>query len=1099
MTRLNDQFGGGLDPLQDHSAAGQQQLDTRLTRYAVRIKDVNGYTQPVIEAGSAGDVVGATLWPPESRAIAGWSHAWPVTGGSPVQASGMSSSKADGAVLSSIENPKPKKKRTSPGSGGSLRIGIDAGGDFTVIGGQGLPRTFGLPDGVFLGIQAQPINFGSFVGNGAFINDATGYFSNAQMARKDAIRNGWSPRGSAGPGGAAGAAGGLGGAGAFGAGGSVPPGLRSITGDGVAPPAFIVYRPIHDRGYNEDRTFSEDGQALPTGFPSLPGGTVGVRLGGTYAHNQQPVYVHGDPRMVSVNEGPDPAAGSMVLDTNARGEYDPARWARLQSAWRVSPQITGDINYGKGGTLAWQLARGERDGVCGYGTIVDLGSLRMNGAAASPTTPSAGAANPSTPGGTGGTTGVIANQSIGSDRQLSSAVVRAGSEAAMAYSITLKTGAKGAAPGTDERRAAARNEPRLTYAFTSARQGGPLEVGHAHRDKHVVGKAGDANVNIGHLSARALFYADPVRDGPLMIEKPLYPKVETFPLKAQVHCQFRTGRRPELSGDGKTNQAGVFDWWAEVPNLNEGGDGGGDPPPPTTGPPAPPPTKPPATKPDYPYPAPGLLSPPLPVQPPITGPRGRVQGLVGGAGGGSSGGLGSTIGVMVRNPAFAYRPGPIEPIADVAPLPETPRPFRADYVRQRVTAAGRTDQVTGFAAATGHTVILGRPQELDPLAPDFRNANDHDGDEVFRVVTARPVTARLEAWGGRTGGDWVRNQRRGTSRYTGGTGAGGWLMLPPELDMKDVEAGSYSVTPSTSYFAAYAGTWFGAGTPVLSTGALKTGARWGFDGTSFVLQGLSSASAAVTGVRVKTDGTPGLRESGGTILDIAGITDGEFLKRSGSTIISGTPTASLDITGLTAESLVDRYADYVPMYDASAGANRKVRVRDLASGAPVRSTTHYDVGPSDASEQTIFTGTVPANCMGTDRMLRLAVRGTAFNQTGSGRLFQIRLKFGGSTLVDCSINLASSATLTTFWVDVEIQNDAATGAQNVTLRATLPVGSAPATGTAGGLVGAAGIRTVEGTGAVDTTSDQTLAVTLQLPVSDANLYADIERGMLELI
>ena len=209
--------------------------------------------------------------------------------------------------------------------------------------------------------------------------------------------------------------------------------------------------------------------------------------------------------------------------------------------------------------------------------------------------------------------------------------------------------------------------------------------------------------------------------------------------------------------------------------------------------------------------------------------------------------------------------------------------------------------------------------------------------------------------------------------------------------------------------------------------------------------------------------------------------------------------ATVDIAGLTAESLVDRYADYVPMYDASAGANRKVRVRDLASGAPVRSTTHYDVGPSDASEQTIFTGTVPANCMGTDRMLRLAIRGTAKNQTGSGRLFQIRLKFGGSTLVDCSINLASSATLTTFWVDVEIQNDAATGAQNVTLRATLPGGSAPATGTAGGSAGTGAIRTVEATGAVDTTSDQTLAVTLQLPVSDANLYADIERGMLELI
>ena len=74
MSRLNDQFFT-IDPLQDHSAAGQQEMSTRLTRYAVRIKDVNGYTQPVIEAGSAGDIVGATLWDPDYRPIAGWSHA----------------------------------------------------------------------------------------------------------------------------------------------------------------------------------------------------------------------------------------------------------------------------------------------------------------------------------------------------------------------------------------------------------------------------------------------------------------------------------------------------------------------------------------------------------------------------------------------------------------------------------------------------------------------------------------------------------------------------------------------------------------------------------------------------------------------------------------------------------------------------------------------------------------------------------------------------------------------------------------------------------------------------------------------------------------
>lgn len=305
----------------------------------------------------------------------------------------------------------------------------------------------------------------------------------------------------------------------------------------------------------------------------------------------------------------------------------------------------------------------------------------------------------------------------------------------------------------------------------------------------------------------------------------------------------------------------------------------------------------------------------------------------------------------------------------------------------------------------------------------------------------------------------------------------------------------------------------GAGTILTFSGTLADGEYLKRDGTT--LKGGTPAGGSTptgTGFRHVTSGAEDsaakLVESAdvdAALKDPVAATAGlRTLGTSGTSACAGNDSRlsdarAPDINGLTAETAVDRYADYVPVYDASATANRKVRVRDLAAGALIRSTTHYDVGPSDATEQTIFTGTVPANCMGTDRMLRLAIRGTAKNQTGSGRLFQIRVNFGGSTLLDFSINLASSATLTTFWVDVEIQNDAATNAQNVTAKATLPGGSAPATGTAGGSVGAAGIRTVEGTGTVDTTSDQTLAVTLQLPVSDANLYADIERGMLELI
>lgn len=206
-----------------------------------------------------------------------------------------------------------------------------------------------------------------------------------------------------------------------------------------------------------------------------------------------------------------------------------------------------------------------------------------------------------------------------------------------------------------------------------------------------------------------------------------------------------------------------------------------------------------------------------------------------------------------------------------------------------------------------------------------------------------------------------------------------------------------------------------------------------------------------------------------------------------------------DITGQTAETVTDRDADLVAFYDASAGAVRKATLANLGSGVIERNATHVDVGPSDASEVSIFSKSILANLLGSDRMLRLSIRGTAKNQSGSGRAFQIRVKFGGTTLLDFNLTLASSGTLTTFHLAVELQNDGATNAQHVTAVFCLPTGGAPATGTAGGLVQAGGTRTVEGTGSIDTTANRTFEVTLQLPVSDVNLYADVERAVLELV
>lgn len=206
-----------------------------------------------------------------------------------------------------------------------------------------------------------------------------------------------------------------------------------------------------------------------------------------------------------------------------------------------------------------------------------------------------------------------------------------------------------------------------------------------------------------------------------------------------------------------------------------------------------------------------------------------------------------------------------------------------------------------------------------------------------------------------------------------------------------------------------------------------------------------------------------------------------------------------DINGLTAESTVDRYGDFLAFYDGSATAVRKARIAELASGAIERSTTHVDVGPSDTTEISIFSKSIIANLLGTDRMLRLSIRGTAKNFSGSGRAFQIRVKFGGTTLADFNLSLASHNTLTTFHLAVELQNDGATNAQWGTAVFCLPTPNAPGTGTAGGQVQAGGTRTIEFSGAIDTTANRTFEVTLQLPISDANLYADIERAILELV
>lgn len=75
------------------------------------------------------------------------------------------------------------------------------------------------------------------------------------------------------------------------------------------------------------------------------------------------------------------------------------------------------------------------------------------------------------------------------------------------------------------------------------------------------------------------------------------------------------------------------------------------------------------------------------------------------------------------------------------------------------------------------------------------------------------------------------------------------------------------------------------------------------------------------------------------------ITAGSAISIANGSGVSGNPTVSVDITGLTEDTTPDTSNDYVITYDASATANKKVKLTNLGSG----SGTSFTVAVSQAS------------------------------------------------------------------------------------------------------------------------------------------------------
>lgn len=147
-----------------------------------------------------------------------------------------------------------------------------------------------------------------------------------------------------------------------------------------------------------------------------------------------------------------------------------------------------------------------------------------------------------------------------------------------------------------------------------------------------------------------------------------------------------------------------------------------------------------------------------------------------------------------------------------------------------------------------------------------------------------------------------------------------------------------------------------------------------------------------------------------------------------------------------------------------------------------------------------LTHAVPAGAMGTNRSLRFTLRGYYRNSSGSAQNFYLRVKFGGTTMVEVTMPMGiSSSAYRPLSINGTLTNMNATNAQavGVDVLYTVQTGN-PTTGYGG--VSTTGFATGSLRGAA--TEDTTAAVTLEVALYRANasnVSVIIDHALLELV
>ncbi|MCI0558811.1 MAG: hypothetical protein MN733_09965 [Nitrososphaera sp.] len=157
-----------------------------------------------------------------------------------------------------------------------------------------------------------------------------------------------------------------------------------------------------------------------------------------------------------------------------------------------------------------------------------------------------------------------------------------------------------------------------------------------------------------------------------------------------------------------------------------------------------------------------------------------------------------------------------------------------------------------------------------------------------------------------------------------------------------------------------------------------------------------------------------------------------------------------------------------------------------------------------AVETSVFSHSVPANSMGTNRALNLVLIGDVL-QNNTGENLTLRIKFGGTTIwQDASNAFAADADRRGFFLEIWLANRGATNSQIgggvVSPQATAIV-TAPTTGIAGDLgdAGMDGSPMTFAASSIDTTAAATLDVTIQWTTAGASREFRRRFAVLQLV